>query len=37
MQVKQYSTDSMKHLVQGILHLIKVRPLVEVAGQQLGE
>ena len=25
------------HLIEGILHLVKVRPFVEVAGEQLGQ
>ena len=33
-----YALDNAKrHLVQGILHLVKVSSLVEVAGQQLGQ
>lgn len=26
-----------RYLVEGVLHLVEVRPLVEVAGQQLGQ
>jgi hypothetical protein len=32
-----FAEGASKYLVQGILHLVKVCPLVEVAGQQLSQ